>query len=366
MVSYYNSLAMFPQPSRPGAGPPPGAASSSLYSSYSHYPQYSAGVAGHDQNSNLQLYAGFSPEFSAPGHTPVSWPHSWPAQFPGSCRSSYDWPGSEAAPAHPPPTTTPTSASEPGLHSPNSPQPQFSSSGARTEAGAGSPSPSDYSVPVSALPQYKASLSPAPLLQHYKTEPSSSTELGLPTSPGPGVVSGPPNISIGSSLDEDCPSPSPLSRPQPARSPFEWMKKPSHSSPPASSDPNARTRTKDKYRIVYSDHQRLELEKEFHYSRYITIRRKAELANMIGLSERQVKIWFQNRRAKERRSLKKSDDPSMKDKLDTSVGSLGAFSPPMMGEFPPCSLGMPLGPHGLPQHHFHQMPGGFPPIMKFE
>ena len=50
----------------------------------------------------------------------------------------------------------------------------------------------------------------------------------------------------------------------------------------------ARTRTKDKYRVVYSDHQRLELEKEFHYSRYITIRRKAELANGIGLSERQV------------------------------------------------------------------------------
>ena len=42
--------------------------------------------------------------------------------------------------------------------------------------------------------------------------------------------------------------------------------------------------------MVYSDHQRLELEKEFHYSRYITIRRKAELANMIGLSERQVCI----------------------------------------------------------------------------
>ena len=51
-----------------------------------------------------------------------------------------------------------------------------------------------------------------------------------------------------------------------------------------------RTRTKDKYRVVYSDHQRLELEKEFHYSRYITIRRKAELANSVGLSERQVRI----------------------------------------------------------------------------
>ena len=32
------------------------------------------------------------------------------------------------------------------------------------------------------------------------------------------------------------------------------------------------------------------MEKEFHYSRYITIRRKAELANNVGLSERQVSL----------------------------------------------------------------------------
>lgn len=42
---------------------------------------------------------------------------------------------------------------------------------------------------------------------------------------------------------------------------------------------------------MYTDHQRLELEKEFHYTRYITIRRKAELAQTLALSERQVKIW---------------------------------------------------------------------------
>ncbi|XP_054830067.1 homeobox protein CDX-2 [Eublepharis macularius] len=80
--------------------------------------------------------------------------------------------------------------------------------------------------------------------------------------------------------------------------PCEWMRKPAAGGP-------VKTRTKDKYRVVYTDHQRLELEKEFHYSRYITIRRKAELAATLGLSERQVKIWFQNRRAKERKINKK-------------------------------------------------------------
>merc|ERR550539_1501743 len=86
------------------------------------------------------------------------------------------------------------------------------------------------------------------------------------------------------------------------------MKRPSLSARPCKEGPKSRTRTKGKYRVVYSDHQRLELEKEFHYSRYITIRRKAELAQALNLTERQGKIWFQNRRAKERKQVKKRDD----------------------------------------------------------
>ncbi|XP_037635580.1 homeobox protein CDX-1a [Sebastes umbrosus] len=66
-----------------------------------------------------------------------------------------------------------------------------------------------------------------------------------------------------------------------------------------------KTRTKDKYRVVYTDQQRLELEKEFQFNRYITMRRKSELSLALGLSERQVKIWFQNRRAKERKITRK-------------------------------------------------------------
>ena len=65
--------------------------------------------------------------------------------------------------------------------------------------------------------------------------------------------------------------------------------------------PKLISHSKRRIRTAYTKFQLELLEREFTENKYLSLERRTELAELVGVQQDQIKIWFQNRRTKWKR-----------------------------------------------------------------
>ncbi|PIC50150.1 hypothetical protein B9Z55_001167 [Caenorhabditis nigoni] len=79
-------------------------------------------------------------------------------------------------------------------------------------------------------------------------------------------------------------------------------------------------------RTAFSSEQLVQLEKQFSDNRYLSRPRRYQLAQQLSLSETQIKIWFQNRRMKNKRCPSSTPTPSSSSQTSSSTNTSSSSS----------------------------------------
>lgn len=76
-----------------------------------------------------------------------------------------------------------------------------------------------------------------------------------------------------------------------------------------------------KSRTVFTIEQMTALEDNFAKQRYLSVPERLQLAQELGLSEQQVKTWFQNRRTKWKKQLSEQDQAETSEELAAAAAT---------------------------------------------
>ncbi|KAJ8035872.1 Homeotic protein distal-less [Holothuria leucospilota] len=122
-----------------------------------------------------------------------------------------------------------------------------------------------------------------------------------------------------------------------------------------------------KPRTIYTSIQLQQLNQHFQRAQYLALPERADLAASLGLTQTQVKIWFQNRRSKYKKVLKQQHQqiPGNQQKVDSDESSVndGQDSPaekdmaPTKGDSPVSHM-EPLPATGIQNHYNHSISTG--------